>query len=414
MNLAWHDLLWLLLPLAAASGWYAARREQRRSRMSPERKFSSDYFRGINFLLNEQPDKAIEVFTQMVEVNTETVETHLALGSLFRRRGEVERAIRIHQNLIARPSLDAPQRAQALCELALDYQKAGLLDRAENLFVELTEVTEHAEQALRSLMHIYEQEKEWDKALATGRRLVERFGRQLGPVLAQYRCEMAERMIQEGEMEQAKGQLRDALKLDPRCARANLMLGRIATSAGQHHEAISFWQRIESQDPILLGDVIDELAAAYRALNDEPGLRRYLEQLAAIHASPRLLQTLIGLVDTHDGSAAARAFMVECVQRQPSLQGLSQLLGLLARSDDVTPASEINLVHDALARLAALESGYLCQQCGFQGQALHWQCPACYEWLTVKPVAPCFDRRAIAPPHSDRPRAFTTDRRVRK
>jgi lipopolysaccharide biosynthesis regulator YciM len=414
MNLAWHDLLWLLLPLAAASGWYAARREQRRSRSTPAQRFSSDYFRGVNFLLNEQPDKAIEVFTQMVEVNTETVETHLALGSLFRRRGEVERAIRIHQNLIARPSLDAPQRALALCELALDYQKAGLLDRAENLFLELTEVGEHAEQALRSLMHIYEQEKEWEKAVATGRRLAERFGRPLAPVLAQYHCEMAERKIQYGETEQAKRLLHDAVKLDPRCARASLILGRMAASAGQYREAIAIWQRIEDQDPTLLGDIIYDLTEAFRALNDEPGLRRYLEQLALAHTSPRLFQALSRLVDTHDGSDAALSLVAERVRQHPSLQGLSELLGLLGRNEGAEPRREIDLVREVLARLAGRESGYLCQQCGFQGQALHWQCPACYEWLTMKPIAIPSNRDTVIPWSAVKGRSGSTSRKMRR
>lgn len=414
MNLAWHDLLWLLLPLAAASGWFAARHEQRRSRPSPEQKLSSDYFRGINFLLNEQPDKAIEVFTQMVEVNTETVETHLALGGLFRRRGEVERAIRIHQNLIARPSLDGSQRTLALCELALDYQKAGLLDRAENLFLELTEVPEHAEQALRSLMHIYEQEKDWDKALATGQRLAERFGRPLGPVLAQYQCEIAERRLQEHETDQARYLLHDALKRDPQCARANLLLGRLAAAAGRHREAIAAWRKIEDQDPDVLDDVIDELTAAYHALNDEAGLRDHLEKLGATHSSPRLLQALIGLIDRREGSDAARALIAERIQRQPSLQGVSRLLGLIGRNGAGAATGEIGLVCDVLERLSGTESGFVCEQCGFQGQARHWQCPACHEWLTVKPVTPCYERRAVAPPASGRLRGFAADRRVRR
>ena len=200
MALEAQDLLWLLLPLAAASGWYAARRDLRRPAAAP---VSPDYFRGINYLLNEQPDKAIEVFTRMLEVNTETVETHLALGGLFRRRGEVERAIRIHQNLIARSTLDAAQRSQALCELAQDYLKAGLLDRAENLFLELAEIPAHLETALRALMAIYEQEKEWHKAIVSARRLALIVDSDLGPLLAQYHCEMGERALQAANLAHA-------------------------------------------------------------------------------------------------------------------------------------------------------------------------------------------------------------------
>ena len=154
MQFAAIDLLWLLLPLAAASGWLAARLDQKRHPGRTAKELPSAYFKGLNFLLNEQPDKAIEVFIQMLEVDSDTVETHLALGNLFRRRGEVERAIRIHQNLIARPTLDKHQRSLALLELGQDYLKAGLFDRAENLFLELAEIRLHTEQALRFLVHI--------------------------------------------------------------------------------------------------------------------------------------------------------------------------------------------------------------------------------------------------------------------
>ena len=157
-----QDLLWLLLPLAAASGWLAARFEYRRN-AAKQLDLPSAYFQGLNFLLNEQPDKAIEIFIRVLEVNSDTVETHLALGNLFRRRGEVERAIRVHQNLIARPTLGKEQRSQALLEPGQDYFKAGLFDRAENLFLELAEIRAHSEQALALLRHIYQQEKEWEK-----------------------------------------------------------------------------------------------------------------------------------------------------------------------------------------------------------------------------------------------------------
>ena len=179
-----YNLLWLLLPLAAASGWLGARIEQKRRARRNAFDLPSAYFKGLNFLLNEQPDKAIEVFTQVLEVNSETVETHLALGNLFRRRGEVERAIRIHQNLIARPTLDREQRSHALLELGQDYLKAGLFDRAENLFLELAEIRLHSEQALRLLLRIYQQEKEWGKAISSARKLARLSGENMNSVIA--------------------------------------------------------------------------------------------------------------------------------------------------------------------------------------------------------------------------------------
>ena len=192
------ELLWLLLPLAAASGWLAARRGVRGTKAQLMPELSSDYFQGLNYLLNEQPDKAIEVFVRMLEVNSDTVETHLALGNLFRRRGEVDRAIHIHQNLIARPTLKPEQRTQALMELGQDYMRAGLLDRAESLFEELVQVDAHTAAALQQLLVIYQQEKDWDRAIQTARRLGVVSGRNMAPVIAQYYCELAARIVGQG------------------------------------------------------------------------------------------------------------------------------------------------------------------------------------------------------------------------
>lgn len=383
----WRDLLWLLLPLAAASGWYAARHEFRRRDGVREKGRTPDYFRGINYLLNEQPDRAIEVFTQMMEVDTETVETHLALGSLFRRRGEVERAIRIHQNLIARPTLDREQRAIALCELAQDYNKAGLLDRAENLFLELAEIPAHAEQALRFLMSIYEQEKEWRKALAIGRRLKQLSSKPVGTTLAQYCCECAEQAIQAGDPLRARDDLRDALRHDPDCVRANLLLGRLAAGQGRWREAIRFWQAIEQQDDAYLDEVIPELVTAYRHVGDDAGLSAYLEKTVRQSGGVRALLAFTNLLLERDGHNAAMQFLTACLRDQPSLAGLQRLVALQIDGHDYEADKGIHNIKAMLDHLAEQQKGYQCRHCGFRGLTLHWQCPACHAWSTLQPLS---------------------------
>jgi len=385
-----HDLLWLLLllPLAAASGWYASYRDQRRKKSQfPDGSLSQDYFRGINHLLNEQPDKAIEVFTQMLEVNTETVETHLALGSLFRRRGEVERAIRIHQNLIARPTLDKAQRSQALCELAQDYHKAGLLDRAENLFLELTEIPAHAEQALRSLMHIYEQEKDWDKAIAVGNRLAKTAVRDIGPVLAQYHCELGEQELQAGNTARARSCALDALSIDHGCVRASILAGRVAATQGNDRDAIRAWKKIEQQDAKYLDEVIDEIATAFRNLNEEPQLQLYLYDVARRSPGLRTLLTLTELIRARDGESAAQAFVADRLRQNPSVPGLKKIVDLQAAQNAPVTGENLDLIQDILGQLTAQQEGYQCRQCGFRGQTLHWQCPACHDWVTMQPAS---------------------------
>ena len=172
-----QELFWLLLPLAALSGWYAAMASARdRTSGASRTLLSPDYFKGVNYLLNEQSDKAVEVFTRALEVDSDTVETHLALGNLYRRRGEVDRAIRIHQSLISRESLRAEERSEAALELGHDYLRAGLLDRAESLFKELVDSDSYVDRALSRLVDIYEQERDWGRAIRTARRLEQETG----------------------------------------------------------------------------------------------------------------------------------------------------------------------------------------------------------------------------------------------
>ncbi len=392
MQLEWIDLLWMLLPIAAASGWLAARMDQKHRDGKP-RDLPSAYFQGLNFLLNEQPDKAIEVFIQVLEVDSDTVETHLALGNLFRRRGEVERAIRIHQNLIARPTLDKSQRSLALLELGQDYLKAGLFDRAENLFLELAEIRVHTEQALRFLVHIYQQEKEWDKAISASRRLARVSGRTQDETIAQLYCEMAEQALAEQNTAQARLLVGDAFAADRNCVRASILLGKIEAAQGRHREALKAWKRIEEQDPIYVGEVAALVAAGYQELHDEAGLYQYFDGLLRRHGGVTLMLALADVIKSRDGVQAAAEFVAGWLRRQPSVQGLHGLLALNLVGADPSSQADLNLLQGVIGELLEEHQGYLCQECGFRGKTLHWQCPGCHRWNTVKPIASQPDTR---------------------
>ena len=186
------EWLFLLLPIAAMSGWLSARKHYKKPSNPKQGYFDPEYFKGLNYLLNEEPDKAIDVFIRLLEVNSETVETHLALANLFRRRGETERAIRIHQNLIARPTLTLLQREQALIELGLDYMSAGVLDRAELLFLELLNSTAPPSDAYEHLLNIYQQERQWQKAINIAKKLHSQDPQKKKAEIAQFYCELAE------------------------------------------------------------------------------------------------------------------------------------------------------------------------------------------------------------------------------
>lgn len=385
MSFSAQDLLWLLLPLAAASGWWIARldgKRQSRNRFD----LPSAYFKGLNFLLNEQPDKAIEIFIQVLEVNSETVETHLALGNLFRRRGEVERAIRIHQNLIARPTLDKEQRTYALLELGQDYFKAGLYDRAENLFLELAEVRAHSEQALRLLLHIYQQEKEWDKAIHTSRKLARVTGKAMDDVIAHYYCELAEQAHGKRNLTAARDYLRQALAADARAVRASVLLGDIEAEEGRYREAIKAWRKVEDQDANYFGEVAGRIADAYRRLDDEQGLYDFFSSALQRHAAVSLTLTFTEIIKKRDGIKAAEKFVVEWLRRRPNVHGLHQLLEINLEQTEGNAKKDLRLLQGIIEELRQQHQGYACQQCGFRGKSLHWLCPSCNRWNTIKPV----------------------------
>lgn len=381
------DLLWLLLPVAAASGWYAARREGRQASAVTSRAVTAEYLRGVSFLLNEQPDRAVEVFTRMLDTSADAVEMHLALGSLFRRRGEVERAIRIHQDLISRNTLDCTQRSQARFELALDYQKAGLLDRAETLFEELSQLPEHAEQALRSLTHIYEQEKDWLKASATLRRRACPAGQDHSGLLAQYQCEIADQALRRGDYPSADECVRQAVALDPGCARAWYLAGQSSAAQGEDRMAIVAWQEIENIDPEYLDEIVPEIVSAYRRIDDPAGVRQYLRRLMSRHPGMNTLLYLSDAMRSSAGVDETRRYLVEQMRTHPSTAGVGRLMELFQESGSPANRDEIALLKNTMLDLMRQQKGYFCRQCGYRGEALHWQCPACFEWMTMRPAA---------------------------
>ena len=383
------EVLWLLLPVAAGTGWLAARGATRRT--AGKRKsggLRSDYFQGINYLLNEQPDKAIEVFIGLIEVDSETVETHLALGNLYRRRGDVDRAIRIHQNLIARDSLSVSQRTEALLELGQDYMSAGLLDRAEGLFSELAEDAGYRVQALRQLVDIYEQEKDWPKAIASARKLEKATGNQLGWIIAHYCCEQAGRHCREGDLDRALKHVQQARNMHLACVRASLLEADIHAERGEHERAIRSLQRVEEQDPDFLPETVERLYRSFQALDRIDELDDYLSKLMDRYGWVSVTLTLADIKHRFGGRREAIRFITERLRRRASVRGLDRLLDLeLEEQHDVGGTSERLEVLKGLTTELLLERPvYKCRHCGFPAKSLHWQCPGCKHWTSIRPI----------------------------
>ena len=371
---------WLLgFPLFFGLGWMAARIDIKQI-VRESRALPRSYFKGLNFLLNEQPDKAIEAFIEVVKVDPETVELHFALGSLFRRRGEYDRAIRMHQNLLDRADLGPEQKLQAQMELGQDYLKAGILDRAEELFSRL-ESTSQAMAARRFLLEIYQQEKNWPRAIEMTKQ-VETDPR----ALAQFLCELAASEAAQSRPDAARRHLDAALEANRKCVRASLLLGDIEKNQNRLEKAIDQWKRIESQDPAYIALVAQRLIEAYREAGRAEEALTLLAGYLERYPSLDLLDTVFQQTLEAKGPQQAYALVRDELRRNPTLLGLDRLLEaqiVAAGSPDKRRDLELvrSLVHGHTRRLAR----YRCESCGFKARQFHWQCPACGGWETYPP-----------------------------
>ena len=388
------ELLWLLLPVAAGSGWFAAKRAGSRSNIPPPRRFpDAEYLRGLNYFLDDRPDKAVDLFVRVLDVNEDTVETHLALGGVYRRRGEVDRAIQVHQNLIARTTLSPRQRAQALLELGEDYMKSGLLDRAEGLFRELQGFTEHEAVALGNLALIHQQERDWSAAIEDCRRLESVTGRSQRTEIGQFYCELAAEARVEGETEAAELHLQAALQTDPACARAYLMSARMAMQRADYDVAIEQLLLVEQQVPVFAVETVAPLRECYEAQGKLQELLDHLVDLLGRRPSAELTIVVSDLCHELDRDEEAPALLKGALLRQPNLPAFRKLLELLVDSGD--EREEIAVAIALAGPLLESTVRYRCKRCGFQGRSLHWRCPGCQQWSTVEP---CEHERIAATP----------------
>ncbi len=378
--------LWWLLPIPAvffALGWIAARIDIKHL-LRESRALPLSYFRGLNFLLNEQPDKAIESFIEVVKVDPQTIDLHFALGSLFRRQGEIDRAIRMHQNLLDRADLPADKREAATFELAQDFHRAGLLDRAEELFAKLEGSTfEHP--SLGFLLSIYEQEKDWPKAISVTRRMEAIAKQPYFKEIAHYDCELAQAALLKNDFDAANGHIDAALAEYKACARATMLLGDLHAQKGAHEDAIVAWQRIETQNPAFLSLVAERLADAYRKTGQTAQGLRVLKSYQEHSPSLDILNTVFALALAEEGPAAAGALIKDELARNPTLLGLDRLLEAQLLAAPAERRHDLELVKQLVGQHIKRLGMYKCEHCGFRAKQYYWRCPGCGKWETYSP-----------------------------
>jgi lipopolysaccharide assembly protein B len=374
-------ILLLLLPIAA---FFKLTKKSVPSH-SKSKSVPEDYLVGIHLLLAEQPDKAVDVFIKMLEVNNNTVETHLALGSLFRRRGEVDRAIRVHQNLIARPNLSTEQRVEALLALGQDYLRAGMLDRAERIFLEVVSTNLYVSAALRFLKEIYQREKAWEDAIQIAIKLQLASGEDQQPTIAHYYCELSLK-YKTTQPQKSENYLYQALQTDKKNVRASLLLGELAIEMQDYKTAIKHFQQVRFQDPDYLSEALQPLAKCYEQMGLNSEFIRFLKDCLKEHARISLVLILSDYVIQQYGAAAAVELITDYLRLHPSVRGLKRLIELQIAAIPKDTTQDLPILRDITSRMLENKPVYRCDECGFGAKTLHWLCPGCRNWNSVKPI----------------------------
>jgi lipopolysaccharide biosynthesis regulator YciM len=362
-------------------------------RKSPKRILTAngvpkEYLQGLNYLLNEEPDKALEVLIKTLQVDSDTIETYLALGHLFRRRGEVDRAIRIHQNLIARPGLPKAERFQALLALGQDYLRAGVYDRAERLFLEVIDNKMYLPDSYRYLLDIYQQEKEWEKAIQTAEKLNAVSHDNVSRQVAHYYCELALEAKKKSSRETAFRYLKKAYQYDKYCVRASLLQGDWEKEEGQAKVALRYYRQALTEDADFLPEILPAVVSCYEMLNDEEGLIAELKRLLTQTPRISLILTLAEHLQKTADATTAATFLAEQLQQKPSIRGLHRLIKLQQAqiTQEGSEQKNLALLQNLTEALLKDKPIYRCVQCGYASRILSWYCPGCKNWSTIKPI----------------------------
>lgn len=370
-----------IIPIAIAFLWLLFRTKQSHKRQQST--LSSEYFKGLNYLLNDEQGKALDVFVKLVESNWDTIDMQFTLGKIYRKNGEMDKAIKIHQGLIARPSLPERYRSKILQELGYDYLGAGWFDRAEGLFKEVLIQDQKSAEARHNLILIYQQEKDWFKAIEIAVDLYAENPSVIGPMIAHYYCELAEVCKTKGDITQLLNNAEKALKYDAACVRASILLADQAKATGDDKKAIELYEAIEKQDAESMILVIDSLRACYDNLSSQDKLYEYLVALQDRNENLFLQNVIASVLEKSQGKQAAIDYLSNKIKRQPSLAGMQKLISYKQKETD---ADEIfSDLTTAMSVMLKDNVEYRCQKCGFSTNTHYWLCPSCNHWGRVKP-----------------------------
>lgn len=382
------ELLFLLLPVAAAYGWYMGRRSAQQDKQQEANRLSREYVAGVNFLLSNQQDKAVDLFLDMLKEDSNTVEAHLTLGNLFRSRGEVDRAIRIHQALMESSSLTFEQRLLAVQQLGRDYMSAGMYDRAEDMFSQLIDEEDFRISALQQLLVIHQATSDWMKAIDVAEKLVKLGMDKQHIEIAHFYCELALQAVSSDDLDKAMSLLKRAASADKQCARVSIMFGRIYMAQHDYAKAIESLQRVLSQDKELVSETLPMLHQCYQHWTDQQQvwtgfLKRCVEENCGATAELMLVE----IIEQYEGCDVVQAYINRQLQRHPTMRVFYRLMDYhLADAEDGRAKESLLLLRDMVGEQIRTKPRYRCHKCGFTAHSLYWHCPSCRSWASVKPI----------------------------
>ncbi|PCI80386.1 MAG: lipopolysaccharide assembly protein LapB [SAR86 cluster bacterium] len=392
---------YVLLLIAIIAGWLLGRlgpSKSTRTKASSSDLFQ-DYFVGLNYLLNDEPDEAIDTFIKALEINSETIETHLALGALLRRRGKVDKAINVHQALLARPNLERDFSNSVRLQLALNYIAAGLLDRAERLLQEVLDDGAEAKwDALRQLITIYQTEKEWENAIACSSQLLKNARFRKDPALlggaAHYCCELAEQYLHNNQVSQARAEIKRAFTFERKSIRAMLLLADIEQRGGNYKVAIKELLRVRSVKREFISQLLEPLASCHESLGSRSDFEKLLRTMVLEDSSTEAALMLAKMISARSGNAEAIGLLREHLEHSPSQGALIELLGLQLHGVDEHVASSLESLLNLVKAQAQGSSEHSCHHCGFETKSFFWMCPSCKQWDKIRPINELPNRQA--------------------
>jgi lipopolysaccharide biosynthesis regulator YciM len=381
------ELLFLLLPVAAAYGWYMGRRSAQQSKQDDASRLSRDYVAGVNFLLSNQQDKAVDLFLDMLKEDTGTVEAHLTLGNLFRSRGEVDRAIRIHQSLMESASLTYDQRLLAVQQLGRDYMAAGLYDRAEDMFKQLVDETDFRLSALQQLLQIYQATSDWQSAIDVAERLVKLGKEKHRGDIANFWCELALQQMANSDMDKAMSLLKKGAAADRNSARVSIMMGRVWMEKGDYPKAVESLERVINQDKELVGETLEMLQTCYQQLGKIDEWEAFLRRCADENTGATAELMLAQILEQREGIEAAQSYVTRQLERHPTMRVFHKLMDYhLNEAEEGRAKESLGVLRNMVGEQVRSKPRYRCQKCGFTAHSLYWHCPSCRSWSTIKPI----------------------------